>query len=223
MLLNPTKYLEFGRDDIVSRLLAEIPARITKRLADDNEISNAIHSIEISDCHEPQLRAIMKCRDLMGAAAVSRLVSLKGASVKQELLESLVVARDDYNYSCNGIAAAIQPLITEDDLCRIVALVDSIEDKVPHADDEVAHGLIAGIAKLLSGMDVATVRDAFLPKVKRKRLPEVRARILCDFLRDQHSTSGLELAAELLIRGVTKAPVTIYFIGRFSEKSDSVL
>jgi len=202
--------------------LSEIPSRIEGLGPFESKIESAVQSgLALSKAHEPQLRVLMKCRNSIGAAAVTRLVELKGASVKDELLQSLVEARNDYNYCCNGIASALQPLATPDDARKIVALADSIKDEIPPgADDEVAHGFTSGAARFLSGLDVAVIREAFLPKDKSEPLSEVRARILCDFLREQRSTDALDLAGELLLRGIDKAATAMYFISNFSTPDD---
>lgn len=166
---------------------------------------------------------LMKCGDLIGAAAVCRLVELKGMSVKNELVQSFVGARDDYNYCCNGLASALRSFATPDDARRIAALAESIEDEVPvGADDEVAYGFTYGAAQFLSGLDLAIIREAFLPKEKSEPLSEVRARVLCGILQGVHSTDALEFAADLLLLGVRKAATIIYFIANFAKPADAL-
>jgi hypothetical protein len=222
LALNATKYLEFDRDEVVAKLLSEIPPRIESLGPFERQIESAVlFGMELSDVHEPQLRELMKCGDAIGAAAVTRLVELKGASVKDELLQSLLEARDDYNYCCNGVASALKPFATSDDVQKIIALADSIQDQIPrNADDHVAHGFTSGAAAFLSGLDVPVVREGFLPKEKSEQLSEIRARILCGFLQEKHSTDALELAGELLIRSINKAATAIFFISHFAKPDD---
>src|ERR1035441_7843620 len=164
----------------------------------------------------------MKCGNTIGAAAVTRLVELKGVSIKDELLQSFVEARDDYNYCCNGVASALQPFASPDDVQKIVALADSIKDEIPPgADDEVAHGFTCGAAAFLSGLNLTAIREAFLPKDESELLSEVRARVLCNIVRENHSTDALNLAADLLVRGVDRAATAIYFISKFAKPDDS--
>ena len=92
------KYLEAGRDEVVARLLAEIPGRIHEWESFEREIEAAVaFHLPIGDVHGEHLRALVALGDLVGAAAVSRLVELKGEKVKDELLQLLVDRRDDYN------------------------------------------------------------------------------------------------------------------------------
>ena len=219
LALRATKYLELNRDAIVATLLSEIPDRLGHLGPHESQIESAVQfGIEVSGVHEPQLRALMKCGNTIGAAAVIRLVELKGISGKNELLNEFVDARDDYNYSCNGIAWALRPFATPDDAYKIAALADSVDSEVPPGSDEdLAHGLTSGAAKFLSGLDIAVIRDAFLPNAESKRLSEVRSRILCNILQDHHSTEALDLAAELLRLGVKKAATAISFIANLAK------
>src|ERR1039458_9266397 len=142
LALVASKYLEFDRDEVVAKLLSEIPSRIEGLGTFETQIDSAVEfGLAVSDVHEPQLRALMKCGNIVGGAAVTRLVELKGASLKDELLQSLLESRDDFNYCVNGIARALRPFATPDDIQKMVALADSIKDEIPPgAPDEVAHG-----------------------------------------------------------------------------------
>jgi hypothetical protein len=224
LALKASKYLEAGRDEVVAKLLSEIPDRIEGYGTFEINIEDAFrYGVPVSDVHESELRKIMACRDMIGAAAVELLVELKGASVKAELLQSMIDCRDDYNYCCNGIAPAISPFIETEDLKKLVVMADSIEEEVTSESDEnIAHGFTCGVEKLLSSIDLAAIRDAFLPSEEFTQVPEVRARILCNVLRSRHSTAALELAAELLLRGVNKAATTIYFIANFTKPEDNL-
>lgn len=85
LALNAVKYLEVEREGIVSKLLSEIPKRLTKFHPFDSQISWILQSnLPISDVHEPDLRALMKLGGLIGSAAVIRLVEIKGPAVKDE-------------------------------------------------------------------------------------------------------------------------------------------
>jgi hypothetical protein len=222
LALNAAKYVEAGRDEIVAKLLAEIPARIEELGPFESRIESAVEfALPISYVHEPQLRALMKCRGIIGAAAVKRLVEFKGASVKDELLQALVEERDDYNYCCLGIGEALQDFASPEDAQRIATLADQVQSKVPaDADDDAVHGFTSGAAELLGKIDLEIIRAAFLPKNDSDSLPWVRAEILCDILRDRHSTAALDLAAELLVRGVDEAATIIFFISEFAGCED---
>lgn len=221
LALNAVKYLELGRDDVVSKLLAEIPKRIQRFSPLETDIENIVgYSLPISDVHETQLRIIMSLGNMIGAAAVKRLVEIRGNSVKEELLNSLVRLRDDFNYCCNGVAIALQPLVTPDDIRTIFNLAESIAGEVSSdSDDNTAQGFIVGAAGLMAGLEVDIVKQKFLPSDRPGAVPEIHARILCDFLWNQHSTPALEMAGELLLRGINRAATAIYFISSLGEQT----
>lgn len=219
LALKATKYLESGRDKVVASLLSEIPSRIESLGSLEHKIEFALEfGVPLTEVHEPELRTIMKYGGSIGAAAVTRLIQLKGPSLKDELLQALIEHRDDYNYCRNGIAPALKPFITTEDVGKLAAIADSLEDEViAESDEDTAQGFISGCAHLLAGINISVIRHALLPNEVSAPLSEVRARILCDLLREHHSTPALELAGDLLLRGVSKAATTIYFIVRFSE------
>lgn len=219
LALRATKYMEFNRDAVVAKLLSEIPSRVSRRATGSLDIEAALHfGAAVSDVHEPELRGLMALQGSIGGAAVCRLVELKGASIKPELLTSLIEARDDYNYCVNGIAAALEPLATEKDIHEILVLADAHEREFPpDAEDEVWHGFIDGAGKLLSRLDTRVVRKAFLENYGVGPLPALRGRIFSRFLQEQRSTEALNAAADLLIRGAHDAATTLYFVAEFAD------
>src|SRR5260370_10400469 len=163
----------------------------------------------------------MKRGDMIGAAAVQLLVELKRAAVKGELLQAMLEARNDYNYSCNGIAFALQPFVSPQDAQQVATLADSIQHEITaETDKEAANGFTRGAAVFLAKVDLAVVRAAFLPKDKSEPLSEIRARILCSVLMEHRSTAALDLSAELLARGVDEVAFSIYFIANFAGPED---
>ena len=223
LALNAAKYLEVGRDEVVLKLLSEIPERIHTLGAFDWKIQAAVEvGLPLTDAHEPHLRTLIRCGGMLGAAAVLRLVALKGAEVKDELLQLLVNHSGDYNLCCNGVARALRPFATEEDAQRIAAWADAMQDKVTPDSDSDTHGFAQGAADFLADLDLAAIRGAFLPRDESEDISEIRARIVCDILSEHRSTDGLDFAGELLLKGVKEAAIAIHFISRFA-KPDSPL
>ena len=130
----------------------------------------------------------MKHGNIIGGAAAKRLVEFKGAAIKDELLQLLFDARDDYNFCCNGIAPVLAPFATVDDIKKVTDLADLIQSEVtPDSSDNVAHGFTYGAAKFLAGLDISAIEKGFLSPNKSIQISEVRARILCNFLWDGHN------------------------------------
>ena len=217
LALRAAKYLEVGREQVVSRLLSEIPKRLQAGGSFDRGIDSAVwFDLPLTEAHEVDLRALIGLGDMIGAAALSRLVELKGEGVKDELLQLLVDRRDDYNLCCNGIAPALKPFATGEDAKKVVAWADSIEATADYDDSDV-DGFVSGAAEYLSGLEPSVIRHAFVPAGGTEKMSEVRTRLLCSILQHQHSTGALDLAGELLCRGVKEAATSIYFISNFAQ------
>lgn len=220
LAVNSAKYIESGRDEIVSRLLDDILERITNLEEYDHQISWALESsLPITQIHEHHLRMLMKHGNSIGASAVQRLAALKGLEVKEELLPLLLECCDDFNFCAFGIGRALHPFATAEDARTIAMWANSILDKrtAESSDKDNTQGFIIGAAHFLRGLNLSIIRQEFLPHDEKEELSEIHAEILCDILREQHSTTALNFAAELLLRGVKKAAVTIYFIGKILQ------
>ena len=97
-------------------------------------------------------------------------------------------------------------------------MADSLQVEVTaESDENTAHGFICGCAHLLAEISISVIRDAFLPDKVSAPLSEIRARILCDLLREHHSTPALTLAGDLLLRRVDNLATAIYFIASLGK------
>lgn len=219
LALNAAKYIEDGREEIVAKLLSQIPKRITSARLSDYSIEYAVeYGLPIGVAHEPQLRMLIKCGGSLGAAAVRRLVAIKGEEVKDELLQMLVDHLGDFNLCHNGIAPALRPFATDGDAKKIACWADSILRKLPYSNDDDMSGFIYGAAVFLMGIELSVIRREFL--LTDKLMDNfIRIQIVCTILRNLHSTEALNLAGDLLLMDVPEAAAAIYFISK-ATKSD---
>lgn len=219
LALNASKYIELGRDEILARLLKEIPSHYKDISTSDWLMCSAVESgLPLTEFHVPQIRSLIQCGNTLGAAAVVRLVGMKGIAVKDELLQMLFDCRNDFNFCLNGIARALKPYATVNDTKKIVLWADSIQQKmIPNIDEDAVGGFTSGAAEFLSGLDLSVIRREFLPPVDSIVIPKIRAKILCELLQDNKSTDALNFAGELLLRGITEAATSIYFISKFAK------
>lgn len=224
LALNAAKYLEAGRDEVVSKLLAIIPEYIQDLDPFESQIESIVeNSLPVSESHEPHLRNLMKLGNTIAAAAVKRLVAMKGADIKDELLQELFENRHDYNYCCNGIATALMPFASPEDVKKIVDLADSIaDDYAEDYDSDAVGGFISGAADFLSELEISAIKDEFLSDDKTVNISDIRADILCHILMSHHSTPALDLAGELLLLDIKDSAVAIYFVARFSRPEDDL-
>jgi hypothetical protein len=224
LALNAVKYLEVGREKFVSKLLKEVPSRLTKYDPFESGIEWIIQtSLPVSATHEKELRALMNLGDSIAAVAVSKLVSVKGVAVKNELLNLMFTFRSDYNYCCNGIATALKPFATRDDIQKIRDLaLTLIQIEDPNADEDKIHGFTLGAAIFLSELELSDIREAFFPTKDDGPVPKIFAHILCRILQDHDSTLALDFAGELLLREVNDAAITIYFIAKYRKSKEKL-
>lgn len=220
LALCAAKYLEMGREEVVSKLLSEIPERIQAlEPLDHDDIEWAVESaLPLTDADEASLRALIGLGSMIGAAGVRRLVELKGKGVKDELLQLLVDRCGDYNLCCNGVARALKPFATDEDAGKVAAWADSIKT----AHDDKLLGFISGGAEFLSGLDLSVIRQEFIPADRSKEISIIRGQVLCSILEKHHSTTALDLAGELLCRGIPEAATTIYFISNFAKPDEEL-
>ena len=220
LALRAAKYLEVGREEVVSKLLSEVPERIQALERSDFKIEWTVESdLPLTDAHEAHLRTLIGLGGGIGAASVRRLVGIKGEGVKDELLQLLVDRCGDYNLCCNGVARALKPFATDEDANKVAAWADSIKTA---PDDDKLLGFISGGAEFLSGLDLSVIRQEFVPADRSKEISVVRGQTLCSILQGHHSTAALDLAGELLCRGITEAATTIYFISNFAKPDDEL-
>jgi hypothetical protein len=214
--LNAVKYMEDGQEETVSKLLSIVASRVTELKNLDSRIESAIeHSLPLNITHEPQLRSIMKCGNMIGAAAAKRLAEIKGNQIKDEFLELLIECRSDYNFCCNGIAPAISQFIDESDVKKIAIYADDIQKSIITYNEEELHGFIYGSAAILEGIEISTLQREFLHNSELGRITQIKIEIICNAIRSRHSTEALEFAGELLLAGYPKASITIYFIAEY--------
>jgi len=222
LALNAVKYLEIGRDEVVSKLLSEIPNQIQTAGRFERKIESALeYSLPVTEVHEPQIRMLIKYGDSLGAAAVIRLVELKGIEVKDEMLQLFFENYKDYNFCCNGVAKALSQFTTDEDALKIAVWADSFQINVTDSKDKYA-GFTSGAARILAGLDLSVIRKVILPLDKLTELPIIHTEIVCDILRDIHTTNSLDFAGELLLRGVEDAAIAIYFILEFSPPENGL-
>ena len=222
--LRAAKYLEVGRDEVVARLLSEIPGRINEWRSFESEFKAAVEfGLPIGDVHEVHLRGLIALGGSMGAVGVSRLVELKGENVKDELLQLLVDRCGDFNFCRNGVGPALKRFAVDSDVERIAAWADSIEARLgPDAQTEDTHGFIYGAAEFLSQLDLAVVRRGLLGEDLGAEISDLRSRLLCDVLQNRRSPAALDLAGELVRRGVLEATISLYFIATFSDSREEL-
>jgi hypothetical protein len=235
LALNAVKYLENGRDEIVSLLLCEVPKQKKLRGAYNWKLQSAVASdLPVSELHESELRAIIECGSSLGGAAAARLFEIKGPTLKSSMLQLIFDKRSDYNF-CSGIARALKPFASQQDLPIIARWVENLEidrpynannadnaDNADNVEENSIGGFISGIATFLSDFDLDAIRAELFPSGEIAEISSIRSKILCRILHEHHSTIALNFASELLLKGVNEATVAIYFIANPNKDTSHI-
>lgn len=215
LALRAAKYVESGRDDIVSQLLNKLIDLQNSDSECGHEVSHLIEtSLPVSEVHEDPLRLLMKNGDSIGGAAAVRLFEIKGEKIKDELMQEFLRHADDFNYCHNGIASAIGPSLNIENAKTLYEIISTVAEDVTDENAENDYlGLISGVATALAEIPCEAVKAIFAPTGISKETPRVIIKILLHYLWDNCSSGSLALAADLLLQEVEEATVSIYFIG----------
>ncbi|WP_175804330.1 SIR2 family NAD-dependent protein deacylase [Burkholderia ambifaria] len=224
LALSASKYIEFNRDDVISLLLAEVSRYTNDEARFRGHVEWIIRNLPLTDAHEPQLRSLIDNGDSLGGTAIYQLISIKGEAIKSEALPMLIARCHDFNFCNGGLAPALRPYITVEDAETIAAWADEL-DAQPDSmsdDEDQFYGFVSGAAILLGEIDLPTIRRIFIPTDSTEPISTMRSRVLCALTQGASTTAALELAGELLLRGIDGAATSICFIGR-RDKADNPL
>lgn len=221
LALRASKYLESEQEEIVAYLLFEILRQTSgsRDFETESALSHGLkHHVPLTANHLGLLQELVRRRNIIGGAALVRLVQLKGAECKPELFSLLAEYPDDFNFCANGVAPALQPWVDPSDLDKIVELAASLADKVSSEDEvgiEPVQGFIPACAMVLKDIDPRVVIDRLVPN---HTPPLINTAIACEVLQDHKTETALSLAATLLLKDVKNAAVAIYFIANHSDE-----
>lgn len=222
LALSAAKYIEFGRDKIVAKLIAEIPKRLESDPGSTISISHMLESsLPVTLYHEPALRNLIKLGNATGGAAASCLLSLHGIDAMLEVFDLLVENCEDYNF-CADIGRALRGLLSEADIPLLVSLAERVQHRLKMKEVENYQGFDSALGTMLSGFAPKTIYDAFFDPQKSLKEQEVYLAALCDFLQNTKTGEALEVSGELLLLGVTEAAVCIYFNSNFVNNNDTL-
>lgn len=222
LALSASKYVEFERDYIISKLLKEIPIRIAKYGHHDNKLESSFErNVIVNDVHESLLLDIVGCKNSIGGVAIKKLTGIKGPVIKERLFKLLVKEKADYNFLANGLMHAIYPLIDSNDLAQIIALINEVdgEMQVPF-DSNNCQGFITAVSGMLSKFDLIEIKN-LLVNDKTNELSPLKSEIIFEILRDCSTQEALITASEFLLADA-RASIPIYFLGKFRGQIDDV-
>lgn len=224
--LEAVKYIEIGRNEIVTKLLENMLEIKEKNFRRQWNIANSLErKLPLDDAHVPQLIAIIEKGGTLGAAAVKRLVGIKGSEAKDYVLNLLIDKRNDFNLCRNGIAPALKPFITNNDTETIIKLIDLVQNNNILEDnyyEEEFSGFVSGASEILSHIELSEIKKYFAPKGTEPVRFTLRTKILCEILSKHHTNEAINIAADLLLIYPKQLSITIFFIAKFGDASNQL-
>ncbi|MBP1087042.1 MULTISPECIES: SIR2 family NAD-dependent protein deacylase [Pseudomonas] len=225
LAINASKYIESGRDQVVSELLT----KVYELKSDGVELGHMVESaldngLHVSDVHEPLLRRLINFGDSIGGTATTLLVSIRGESIKAEVIQMLYQHRADFNF-CYNAADAIVQYVTDEDITSIASLSDLVQSEVesgPNLDEDGSIGFCIALGKLLGSLDLSIVLQGFPVESEGGLINKFRGKILCHMLGDHVDTASLLVAGDLLLKGLDNAVSAIGKIAVFSVRNKNL-
>lgn len=222
LALSSVRYMEGDTREIVDKLLQEIENNVSIEFESLYEIAECLESkIPVSDYHITRLKEIINIGDLLGGAAVIKMLDILGDSFKENALELLIKNSYDFNF-CSTVGYRLDKYISENDLPHLLEITNNVQKMVDAGQINDFEGFAHSIGGLLEDFDPILVLNTFFNSKISKRSQKVHTEVLQSFLMDCKKHSGLVVAANLLAEGVTNAVINIYFITKFLKNKDSL-
>jgi hypothetical protein len=210
LALNASKYLEIGRENIVSRLLEEIPSRIQQNKTENWELASAVrYGLSLDKSNLPALYKLIKLGNHIAGAAAEKIISLKGEIVKEEMLQMMFDCAEDYSL-CTGIGRSLQRFLKNEDVPKILELCDRLGDRKDVKNDEdekdeedeidSIFGFIKGAEEAMDLIETDILKEYFFSNGIEK-LSKVKANLLSNLLSNKSETKALNILADLLACG----------------------
>lgn len=220
LVLRSVQYMEFQKEGVIRRILAEISENSEIRRWRIREIERWLESdLRISEENEKGIRKIINLGGGIGGAAAVCLWRLKGDAVKEEFIGLLFRHTADSGF-CDGLARALSRVVKEQDLQMLVEMADRIQKLMTarKMDRREFCGFISAMALIMQKFDEEHIRDALAGNFGFAELPIIRGEIFCEYLEKKKTALSFVMAADLFMKGYRRASFAVYFLMRFSEE-----
>ena len=226
LAINASKYIEVGRDEIILELLNALYKIKTSEDELATRVESAFeHDLQISNAHEEIVRKFIHFGGSLGGAAVSLLSSIRGPLAIQETIELLYSNRHDFNF-CLRAVENLAPYVNVKTVLLVASIADKIQAEIDanaEIDEDSYGGFSMAIGFLFRELELPAIMH-LLPEINiNSKANQYRAKLLCEVLGEQKTAGALQLAGDLLIKGIDYAVEPIARISLFSEEAKSTL
>lgn len=187
LAINAVRYAEEGQSAAVSRVLK---AMIERMAISSGWLPWWLLNLPVGPEHAALLNRIIEAGDMLGGQAAQLLAKIKGVSFKPELLDLLEAHAGDFNFSYNGIAPALEPMLDAADLPRLLRIADIWQAK---GDKDSC----SAISRLLGSYKPADLLAAFAVPIEEMS-PQM-ASLLGEAIRMRSDDESYRVQAQLLL------------------------
>jgi hypothetical protein len=216
------KFVEVGRDQLVSELLDELIRRgdsIDRH--DFFQVESAmINSFPVNESHLPKLTQLLRSAHPLRGTAFRYVVGIRGRAVKNEYLRLLVEFRGDYNFCANVVGPTLAQFATDEDLATLAQWSRELEIglKDGEFEEKEYHGFVFGGAAFAARLSFASVRQYLLPLSREELVASpLRTELIRNIALDLKTTDALKCACDLLLLGDIKVSFIIHLILAHSD------
>lgn len=214
LALNAARFAEEGQSELISELLRVIVDH-GNSITNDFAIGSSLAQLLFGQEHLQLLDAIVELGGSLGGHAVEAVTALRGAAYKPTLFDLLEQHSEDFNFTYNGVASALTPLLLTSDLPRMFEIAVSTLSMHEHDD-----GACAAVAKLLSHFKPDEVLDA-AHAVSQGPMPPRMIALLCEALGDRCDASSVDILSGLVLQANAAAVDALYMWAGFDQKKDT--
>jgi hypothetical protein len=190
LAINAVRYAEEGQSPAVNRILEAVIARVAGKDAPQHIHLFSLYNLPVGPEHAELLCKLVKVRNGIGGQALTLLAQIKGVAFKPELLDLLETYAGDFNFSVNGIAPALKPMLEEADLLRLLHIAEMWRTK--GGEDSCS-----AISDLLGSYEPDRLLRAASTNIG-DMAPEV-ASLIADALYERNDDASFSVQAELLL------------------------
>ena len=213
LAFSAVRYADHGQSAAITKLLT-ILVEGGRDSAEWTPVRFGLLRLPFDDEHTPYLERLLQFGGSIAGEAVQALALIRGTSIKPTLLELLSQQKSDYNFSVNGIAHALAPLLDETDLPRLLEIA---VEAASMPESEIAHCAVGDLlAYFEPDVVIAAARDHV-----GSPLPHNLIKILCRALREREDIRSFEILADFVL-GAHDAAVTGLYFSLPRDKGESV-
>ncbi|MDI6687950.1 MAG: SIR2 family protein [Desulfobacterales bacterium] len=214
LAIRASAYLKHSLEQIVATILWRLISCALQASWDYwMELAEHFREIPVMPVHEPLLRKLMACKDIIGGLAAEGLLRACKYNVKAELLEEMFsnLSIQDYNYS-EQLGAALSDYITLEEYKQILVRLGDVEIEF----EENEKGLSYGFDTLAQNFQLDDIIAIFK---SLNQLNTLQRNIFIDILSNDQSQEAFDQCLDLIKNGFAEAVCPAFSLAEYHSKN----